>query len=129
MSTCDEVGSEVRALIKELAIRRVEHRSEIHFNESQLLAEGAQVTRLRRQLSFVSQHAHSFRMPHYLFRQGEGLAGTQQLRSRGPVSVHAHYTEGVTRSEGWEEVNGIGSGIGVRGENVNGNEVGVGNVT
>ena len=28
MSTCGEVGSDMHALIKELAIRRVEHRSE-----------------------------------------------------------------------------------------------------
>ena len=34
MSTCGEVGSDVHALIKELAIRRVEHRSETHSNES-----------------------------------------------------------------------------------------------
>ena len=34
MSTCGEVDSDVRALIKELAIRRVEHRSETHSNES-----------------------------------------------------------------------------------------------
>ena len=40
MSTCGEVGSHVHALIKELAIRRLEHRSEIHSNEFQHLAEG-----------------------------------------------------------------------------------------
>ena len=34
MSTCGEVGSDVHALIKELAIRRAEHRSETHSNES-----------------------------------------------------------------------------------------------
>ena len=32
MSTCDEVGSDVHALSKELAIRRVDHRSETHYN-------------------------------------------------------------------------------------------------
>ena len=46
MSTCGEVGSDVHALIKELAIIRVEHRSETHSNESQYLAEGTQVARL-----------------------------------------------------------------------------------
>ena len=40
MSTCGEVGSDVHALTKELAIRRVEHRSETHSNESQHLVEG-----------------------------------------------------------------------------------------
>ena len=34
-STCGDVGSDVHALIKELAIRRVQHRSETYFNESQ----------------------------------------------------------------------------------------------
>ena len=34
MSTCGEVGSDVHAVIKELAITRVEHRSETHSNES-----------------------------------------------------------------------------------------------
>ena len=48
MSTCDEVGSGVHALMKELAIRRVEHRSEIHSNEAQHLAKGTEVARLRR---------------------------------------------------------------------------------
>ena len=38
MSTCDKVGSDVHALTKELAITRVEHRSETHSNESQHLA-------------------------------------------------------------------------------------------
>ena len=48
MSTCDEIGSVVRALIKELAIRRVEKRLEIHSSESQHLAGGTEVARLRR---------------------------------------------------------------------------------
>ena len=32
MSTCGEVGSDVHALVKELAIRRVEDRSEVRFS-------------------------------------------------------------------------------------------------
>ena len=43
MSTWGEVGSDVHALIKELAIRRVEHRSETHSNESQHLVEGTEL--------------------------------------------------------------------------------------
>ena len=35
MSTCGDVGSHVHALIKELAVRRVQHRSETYSNESQ----------------------------------------------------------------------------------------------
>ena len=48
MSTCGEAGSDLHALVKELAMRRVEHRSETHSNESQHLAEGMEVARLRR---------------------------------------------------------------------------------
>ena len=48
LSTCGEVGSDVHAFIKELAISRVQHRSETHSNESQHLAEGTEVARLWR---------------------------------------------------------------------------------
>ena len=66
MSTCGEVGSDVHALIKELAIRRVERRSEIHSNESQHLVEGTEVARFRRRFSLVLQQALSFRTRHHL---------------------------------------------------------------
>ena len=55
ISTCGEVGSDVHALIKELAIRRAEQRSETHSNEPQHLPEGTEVARLRRRFSFVLQ--------------------------------------------------------------------------
>ena len=112
MSACGEVGSDVHALIKELALRRVKHRSETHSNESQHLAEGTELARLRRRLSFVLQQALSFRTRHHLCRQGGGLANTRQLRSQGPVSAQAHRTEGVTGSEGQEGANGVGGGNG-----------------
>ena len=124
MSTCGEVGSDVHSLIKEPTIRRVEHRSVTHSNESQHLAEGTEVACLRRRFSFVLQQALSFRTRHHLCRQGVGLASTRQLRSHGPVSVQAHRTEGVTWSEGQEGVNGVGDGIGVGGGNGDGNGVG-----
>ena len=95
MSTYGEVGSDVHGPIKKLAIRRVQHRSETHSNESQHLAEGTEVARLRRRFSFVLQQALSFRTRHHLCRQGVALASTRQLRSQGPVSVQAHHTEGV----------------------------------
>ena len=117
MSTCGEVGSGVHALIKELTIRRVENRSGIHSNESQHLAEGTEVARLRRRFSFVLQQALLFRTRHHLCKQGVAFAGTRQLRSQGPVYVHAHRTEGVTGSEGREGANGVGGGIGVGGGN------------
>ena len=103
------------ALIKEFTIRRVEHRSETHSSESHHLAEGTEVARLRRRFSFHLQQALSFRTRHHLCRQGVALGSTRQLRSQGPVSVHAHRTEGVTGSEGREGANGIGGGIGVGG--------------
>ena len=55
MSTCGDVGSDVHALIKELAIKRVQHRSETYSNGSQHLVEGTEVARLRRRFSFVLQ--------------------------------------------------------------------------
>ena len=51
MSICGGVGSDVHALIKELAITRVQHRSETYSNGSQHLAEGTEVARLRRRFS------------------------------------------------------------------------------
>ena len=120
MSTCGDVGSHVHALIEELAIRRVQHRSETHSNESQHLAEGTEVVRLRRQFSFVLQQALSFRTRHHLYRQGVALASTRQPRSQGPASVQAHRTGGVTGCEGQEGANGVGGGIGVGGGNGDG---------
>ena len=80
-----------------------------HANESQHLAEGAEVGRLRRRFSFVLQQALSFRTRHHLYRQGVALASTRQVRSQGPVTVQAHRTEGVTGSEGQEGANGSGA--------------------
>ena len=121
LSTCGDVGSDVHALIKELAIRRVQNRSDTHSNESQHLAEGTEVARLRRRFSFVLQQALSFRTRHHLCRQGVTLASTRQPRSQGPASVQAHRIGGVTGSEGQEGANGIGIGIGVGGGNGDGN--------
>ena len=104
MSTCGEVGSDVYALIKELAIRPLEHRSEIHPNESRHLAEGIEVTRLRRQLSFVLQQALSFRTRHHLCRQGVPTApfATPGVCTRGPCNC----------TEGRKAVKGNGGGCG-----------------
>ena len=115
MSTCGEVGSDLHALIKELAIRRVQHRSETHSNESQHLAEGTEVARLRRRFSFVLQQALSFRTRHHFCRQGVALASTRQFRSQGPVSVQAHRTGGVTEAQ--EGATGVGGEIRVGGGN------------
>ena len=121
MSTCGDVGSDVHALIKELAIRRVQHRSETYSNESQHLVEGTEVARLRRRFSFVLQQALSFRTRHHFCRQGVALASTRRSHSQGPASMQAHRTGGVTGSEGQERANGVGGGIGVGGGNGDGN--------
>ena len=94
LSTCGDVGSDVHALIKELAIRRVQHRSETYSNEPQHLAEGTEVARFRRRFSFVLQQALSFRTRHHLCRQGVALASTRRPHSQGPASVQAHRTGG-----------------------------------
>ena len=111
----------MHALIKELAIRRVQHRWETYSNESQHLAEGTEVARLRRGFSFVLQQALSSRTCHHLCRQGAALASTRRPHSQGPASVHAHRTGGVTGSEGQEGANGVGGGIEVEGWNGDGN--------
>ena len=121
MSTCGDVGSDVHAFIKELAIRRVQHRSETYSKESQHLAEGIEVARLRRRFSLVLQQTRSFRTRHHLCRQGVALASTWRPHSQGPASVQAHRTGGVTGSEGQEGTNGVGVGIGVGGGNGDGN--------
>ena len=105
-----KVGSDVHALIKKLTIRRVEQRSETYSNESQHLAEGMEVVRLRRRFFFVLQQVLSFCMRRHLCRQRVALAGTRQLCSQGPVSVRAHRTEGITASNGREGANGSVAG-------------------
>ena len=98
MSTCGDVGSDVHALIKELTIRRVQHRSETSSNDSQHLAEGTEVARLRRRFSFVLQQALSFRTRHHLCRQGVALASTRRPHSapfaRSGVGTSASYRGG-----------------------------------
>ena len=121
LSTCGDVGSDVHALIKELAIRRVQYRSETYSNESQHLAEGTEVARLRWRFSFVLQQALSFRTRHHLCRQGVAFASTRRPHSQSPASVQAHRTGGVIGSEGQEGANGVGSGIGVGDGNGDGN--------
>ena len=110
-----------------LAIRREEHRSETNSNESQHLAEGTEVARLRRPFSFVLQQAFSFHARHHLCRQGVALTTIRQLRSQGSVPEQAHRTKVVTGSEGKQGAHGVGGGIRVGGGNGDGNEVGGGN--
>ena len=124
MLTCGEVGSDVHTLIKELVIRRVDHRSEVHSNAPQYLVEGTEVASLRRRFSFILHQALSFRTRRHLCRQRVALASIRQLRLQGPVSVQAHRTEGVNGSEGRKGANGVGGGIRVGDGNGGSNGVG-----
>ena len=68
-----EVDSDVDTLIKQLAIRLIENRSEIHSNKSQHLAERTEIARLRRgSRLFYGKYFHSVRR-HHLCRQGVAL--------------------------------------------------------
>ena len=87
MSTCGEVGSDMHALIKEVAIRRVEHRSET-LQRVPTSGEGDGSSTSSAAILFVLQQALSFRTLHHLCRQGVALASARQLRSQGPVSEH-----------------------------------------
>ena len=93
MSTCGDVGSDVHALINELAIRRVQHRSETS-HKSQHLMEGTEVARLRRRFSFVLQQALSFRTRHHFCRQGVALASPTAPFTRSGVCTSASYRGG-----------------------------------
>ena len=86
------------------------NRSEVPFNESWYLAERTEVSRLGRLFSLVLQQDHSFRTRHNLCRQGVALAGTQNLRWQGPVSMHAHCTEGEPGFRDVKEQTGTGTG-------------------
>ena len=91
ISTCDEAGSE------ELAIRRVEHRSEIHSNESQHLAEETDVARIRRRFSFA------------LLQTGSGACGYPIAPFTKLGVCRCASCRGVTRLEGREEASGDGN--------------------
>ena len=121
ISTCGDVGSDVHALIKELAIRRVQHRSETYSNESQHLAEGTEVARLRRRFSFC--FTAGTLIPHAspsLQTGGGACEHPTATFARPSVGTSASY-RGVTGSEGREGANGVGGGIGVGGGNGDGN--------
>ena len=116
MSTYCEADSDVHALLLDLGIRRVQHKPEMHSNESQHLAEGTEVARLWWQPSFVLHQAFLFRTRHHLYRQGAALAGSQQLCLQDSAHVHAYCTVGGTVPEELKGAkvggNGIGGGTG-----------------
>ena len=115
------VGSDVHALIKELAIRRVQHRSETYSNESQYLAEGTEVARLRRRFSFC--FTAGILIPHASpsLQTGGGACEhpTAPFARPGVCTTSASYP-GVTGSEGQERANRVGGGNGDGNGDVNG---------
>ena len=73
-------------------------------NEDGIEERGGKAKKRKKpQKSCRRDQALSFRSRHHLCRQGVALAGTRQLRSQGPVPVHAHRTEGGTGSEDGKE--------------------------
>ena len=126
MSTCGEVGSDEHALIEELAIKRVDRRSEIHSNESQHLVEGTKVARLRRRFFFFTACTFITRASSSLQTGGGACEYPTAPFARPGVCTRASY-RGVTGSEKREGVNEVGSGIGVGGGNGDGNGVRGGN--
>ena len=81
---------------KELAITRLEHRSEMHSNESQHLAGGTEVARLWRRFSFALHKTFSFRMHHHLCRQGVALVGAPDSSVR---KARCRYTRLISRGQ------------------------------
>ena len=71
--------------------------------------------RKRAHKSCRHDQALSFRTRHHLCKQVVVLASTRQLRSHGPVSLHAQCTDGLTGFEGREGEDGVGGGIGIGG--------------
>ena len=128
MSTCGKVGLDVHAVIKELAIRRVEHRSEIHSNESQHLAEGTEeVVRLRRRFSsFYSKHFHSARVTISADRGWRLRAPDRAPFARLGICTRESYG-GDNRVRGTGRSERVEDGIRIGGGNGDGNGVGGGN--
>ena len=69
----------------------------------------------------------SFRTSHHLCRPGVEPAGTRQLGSQGPGSIHAHRTDGVLGCQVGDEANGFRRGIRVGDRKGDRNGVGGGN--
>ena len=127
MSTCGEVGSDVHALIKELAIRRVQHRS---VTPQRVPTSGG---RDRSTINSTSSAAILFCFTASTFipqtspslQTGGGVCEHPTAPFARPgVCTSASYW-GVNGSKGQEGANGGGGGIGVGGGNGDGNGNGV----
>ena len=87
-----------------------------------MIGEGREEAKKRKKpyMSCRRDEALSLRTRHHLC--------TRKLCPQGPMSVHAHRTEGVSRSEGRERADRVGGGIGAGGVNRDANNgVGGGN--
>ena len=102
----------------------------IHSNESQHLAEGTEVARLRRRFSFVLQQSLSFGTRHHRCRQGMARADSSARQARCLYTRIVPWGEpGREGANGVRGRIGVGGGIGVEGGNGDGNGVGVGTGT
>ena len=102
MSTSGEVGPDVHALIKELAIGRAKNSSEVHSEESRRLAEGIEISRLHQALSFRTRH--------HLCRQGVALTRTHHVRSPDTSKKEIAQIGTSLRGERGEPRTGLGRG-------------------
>ena len=109
MSTSGEVGPDVHALIKELAIRRAKNSSEVHSEEPRRLAEGTEIAHLRLRFSFVLQQALSFRTRHHICSHGVALTYSHRVRSQDTTSRMKICTD-RNRAQGREGGDAKGTG-------------------
>ena len=118
MSTYGEADSDVHALVKKLAIRRVEHRSKIHSDESHHIAEGNGSSTSSAAILFSFQQTLPFHTRHHLGKQGVALEGAPDSSVRkarcllctegkpGPRGRKTLCIEVSNRSEGRESERG-----------------------
>ena len=85
-------------------------------NEDEIREDGEEANKRKKSLKPCRRdQPFSLRTRHHLYRQGVAFAGTRQLRSHSPVSIHVYRTEGVTGSDGRRETNEVMGGIRVGG--------------
>ena len=108
MSTSGDVGSDVHAIIKELAIRRVQHRSETYSNGSQHLVEWTESSTYSAAILFC--FTADTLIPHVSPSRQTGGGACEHPTApfaRPGVCTNASYRV-VTGSEGQEGANGRG---------------------
>ena len=117
MSTCGKAGPDVRALIKELVIRHIEHRSEMHSERGPRIWRKEWKERVSggRFPLFYSTHCHSVRETISSERWGDACRQPVALVARCGASASMLYREEIkTQGAVRMERGGIGGGRGPR---------------